>query len=93
MEAPQADFDAASFGFSSKVKASKRIKKNDWDNSQCSSPLIAMSGIAHRYGSCRKYVLRCSPSGLVTRSPFLTDPNVFHSATQAIDVHMVFKLM
>lgn len=38
------------------------------DRSQCSNPEINISGSAMRYGNCKKYVLRCFPLALLTRS-------------------------
>jgi hypothetical protein len=91
LEKPQADFDLSLGSVLSLSKKSTLTKKKDCDRSQCRTPLVIISGVAHLYGSCRKYVLRCSPVGWDTRSPFLVWAKLFHSSALARKVHMLLR--
>jgi len=73
---------------SGKEPTSIAAKKMLCDIIQCSNPLIAISGIANRYGSDKKYVDLCNPLGaLETLNPFRTYEYDDHSFPSSIHVN------
>lgn len=88
VEKPRADWDVVD---RTPLRSKKSIltRKKVYESSQCRMPPIEIRGMLHLYGNCRKYVLRCRPTGLVTRRYFLDVAKRFHSCALAITVHIV----